>query len=86
MNHRLGLTDGFTYSDYNHLALADRSTEQPAMESLPAKRPLKAKRWAGGIAEGMKAPTIVEVEVDTWSSSLKSYPLSPHIILLITSR
>ncbi|QDV70180.1 Nicotinate-nucleotide pyrophosphorylase [carboxylating] [Rosistilla carotiformis] len=75
-NHRLGLFDAFLIKD-NHLALAGPGEAIPPSEAVA-----KAKSWAGGESAGMKAPQIVEVEVDTLEQFQDVLPAGPDIILL----
>ena len=80
-NHRLGLFDGFLIKD-NHLALAGSSDAGPNHAIAPSEAGVKARRWAGGLAEGMKAPQSVELEVDTLEQFTAVLSAAPDIILL----
>ena len=76
-NHRSGLHDGFLIKD-NHLALAgDAKGPVDAGEAAA-----KALAWRGGMVERMKAPEIVEVEVDSLDQFRDVLPREPDIILL----
>jgi len=76
-NHRTGLFDGFLIKD-NHLGLAGDA--RGPMSAAAAAR--KAMHWQGSTVEGMPAPEIVEIEVDTWEQFREVLPIGPDIILL----
>ncbi len=76
-NHRIGLYDGFLIKD-NHLALARRSGEP--MSAGQATR--RALEWRGSQVERMRAPSMVEVEVDSIEQFNDVLPTGPDIILL----
>jgi nicotinate-nucleotide pyrophosphorylase (carboxylating) len=76
-NHRTGLFDGFLIKD-NHLALAGNEGKlMPTSEAA-----MKALRWRGSTVEGMVAPTIVEIEVDSVEQLRDVLPIGPDIVLL----
>jgi nicotinate-nucleotide pyrophosphorylase (carboxylating) len=76
-NHRSGLHDGFLIKD-NHLALAgDARGPMPAGEAAE-----RALRWRGGMIERMRAPDIVEIEVDSIEQLRDVLPKKPDIVLL----
>lgn len=76
-NHRHGLYDGFLIKD-NHLALAGDSGS-PLAAGVAAQ---KAIEWRGAGVEGLTAPPIVEIEVDSIEQLRDVLPLHPDIILL----
>lgn len=76
-NHRSGLHDGFLIKD-NHLALAGDSNG-PMNASDAAE---KALAWRSGEIERMRAPDIVEIEVDSIDQFRDVLPTNPNIILL----
>lgn len=76
-NHRSGLHDGFLIKD-NHLALAGDASG-PMAASSAAKAALG---WQGSIVEQMRAPEMVEVEVDSLAQFRDVLPVGPDIILL----
>ncbi len=76
-NHRTGLFDGFLIKD-NHLALAGEH-QQPLSAGDAVRR---VKGWRGGIAEGLAAPSMVELEVDSLAQLRDALPQHPDIILL----
>ncbi len=76
-NHRSGLHDGFLIKD-NHLALAGDAAG-PMTASTAAK---KAMAWRGIEVERMRAPSIVEIEVDSLDQFHDVLPIGPDIILL----
>jgi len=75
-NHRRGLYDGFLIKD-NHLALGGNE-EGPMAASEAAKTALK---WRGSDVDGMKAPPIVEIEVDSIAQLIDVLPVGPDIVL-----
>ena len=76
-NHRTGLFDGFLIKD-NHLALGGSAGElMPAGEAAA-----KALRWRGATVDGMPAPAIVEIEVDSIDQLREVLPVGPDIVLL----
>jgi nicotinate-nucleotide pyrophosphorylase (carboxylating) len=80
-NHRTGLFDGFLVKD-NHLALGGVSVggkHELLSARLAAER---ARAWAGGRAESMKAPEMVEVEVDSLEQLADVLPARPDIVLV----
>ncbi len=76
-NHRTGLFDGFLVKD-NHLALAGDG-QKPLGAGLAVER---LKAWKGGIAEGLAAPQMIELEVDSLAQLRDALPHSPNIILV----
>ena len=75
-NHRRGLYDGFLIKD-NHLALG-RDDQGPMSASDAAKRALK---WRSADVDGMTAPPIVEIEVDSIAQLIDVLPVGPDIVL-----
>lgn len=78
-NHRTGLFDGFLIKD-NHLALGGE-----AGAGLSPRRAVDlATRFAGGRAEMVEAPEIVEIEVDSLEqfAELLDGVVLPQIVLL----
>lgn len=76
-NHRRGLYDGFLIKD-NHLALGGNA-QGPMAASEAASRALK---WQGADVDGMTAPPIVEIEVDSLDQLRDVLPIGPNIVLL----
>ena len=76
-NHRSGLYDGFLIKD-NHLALAGSNGE--AMHAGQAAD--KAIKWRGAEVERMRAPDIVEVEVDSLTQLEEVLVAEPDVVLL----
>tara|TARA_R110002049_G_scaffold2750_4_gene22025 strand:+ start:221878 stop:222807 length:930 start_codon:yes stop_codon:yes gene_type:complete len=76
-NHRSGLYDGFLIKD-NHLALGGSGGQlMPASKAAE-----KALQWRGSNVEGMPAPSIVEIEVDSIQQLRDVLPVGPDIVLL----
>ena len=76
-NHRRGLYDGFLIKD-NHLALGgDKDGPMPVGDA--ARRALQ---WRSSQVDGMTAPPIVEVEVDSLDQLQEVLPIGPDIVLL----
>lgn len=85
-NHRTGLFDGFLVKD-NHLALGGLMSESDGgeMRATPLSPRVaveRARAWSGGKAEAMKAPEIVEVEVDSLEQLKEVLPALPDIVLV----
>ncbi len=76
-NHRRGLYDGFLIKD-NHLALGG-GQDGPLSVADAAQRAL---RWRSSKVDGMTAPPIVEVEVDSLAQLRQLLPIGPNIVLL----
>lgn len=76
-SHRSGLHDGFLIKD-NHLALAGRDGH-PMSAGDAARRALQ---WRDSQVERMRAPSMVEVEVDSLDQFRDVLPVGPDIILL----
>ena len=76
-NHRRGLYDGFLIKD-NHLALGG-GKDGPLSAGDAAK---KALTWQSSEVDGMTAPPIVEVEVDSLKQLVDVLPVKPNIVLL----
>ena len=76
-NHRSGLHDGFLIKD-NHLALAGDASG-PMAASAAAKAALA---WQGRVVDQMRAPEMVEIEVDSIAQFRDVLPACPDIILL----
>ncbi|MCG8653292.1 MAG: carboxylating nicotinate-nucleotide diphosphorylase [Pirellulales bacterium] len=76
-NHRSGLHDGFLIKD-NHLALAGTSAA-PLAADVAARRAIK---WRGAEFENMRAPSMVEIEVDSLEQLRAALETNPDIILL----
>ncbi len=76
-NHRRGLYDGFLIKD-NHLALGGGASG-PLSAGDAARRALQ---WRGSKVDGMTAPPIVEVEVDSLEQLKDVLPVGPDIVLL----
>ena len=76
-NHRRGLYDGFLIKD-NHLALGgDKNGPMSASDAAAV-----ALKWRGGEVDGMSAPPIVEIEVDSIAQLKDVLPVGPNIVLL----
>lgn len=76
-NHRRGLYDGFLIKD-NHLALGgDARGPMPASDAAS-----RALQWRSGKVDGMEAPPIVEIEVDSIEQLKDVLPVGPDIVLL----
>ncbi len=76
-NHRSGLYDGFLIKD-NHLALAGDENGPLAADAAAEK----AIAWRGAEVEMMRAPKIVEIEVDSIAQLRDVLPVGPDIVLL----
>jgi nicotinate-nucleotide pyrophosphorylase (carboxylating) len=76
-NHRTGLFDGFLIKD-NHLALAGSS----GLPLLPGDAVRHVLGWRGGQAEHIKAPQMIELEVDSLEQLRHGLLAGPQIILL----
>ncbi len=76
-NHRRGLYDGFLIKD-NHLALG--GDKNGPMSTGDAAR--RALQWRLSEVDGMTAPPIVEVEVDSLEQLRDVLPVGPDIVLL----
>ena len=76
-NHRRGLYDGFLIKD-NHLALGgDENGPMAAGDAASI-----ALQWRSGQVDGMTAPPIVELEVDSIEQLKDVLPVGPNIVLL----
>jgi nicotinate-nucleotide pyrophosphorylase (carboxylating) len=80
-NHRTGLFDGFLVKD-NHLALGGESVAGKQVALSPRVAAERTKQWAGGRTEGMLAPDIVEIEVDSLEQLTDVLPARPDIVLV----
>ena len=76
-NHRRGLYDGFLIKD-NHLQLGGENN----VPMPPSQAALKAITWRGGQVGRSKAPSIVEIEVDSLEQLRDVLPVGPDIILI----
>ena len=76
-NHRRGLYDGFLIKD-NHLALGGGAAG-PMSAGEAAERALN---WRSSEVDGMAAPPIVEVEVDSLEQLKDVLPVGPDIVLV----
>lgn len=76
-SHRSGLHDGFLIKD-NHLALAGQDGK-PMSAGDAARRALQ---WCDSQVERMRAPSMVEIEVDSLAQFRDVLPVGPDIILL----
>ncbi len=76
-SHRSGLHDGFLIKD-NHLALAGRDGV-PMSAGDAAQRALQ---WRDSQVERMRAPSMVEIEVDSLDQFRDVLPVGADIILL----
>lgn len=76
-SHRSGLYDGFLIKD-NHLALAGRDGKAMSAGEAAAR----ALRWRDSQVERMRAPSMVEIEVDSLEQFRDVLPIGPDIILL----
>ncbi|NNE01301.1 MAG: carboxylating nicotinate-nucleotide diphosphorylase [Pirellulaceae bacterium] len=76
-NHRRGLYDGFLIKD-NHLALG--GDERGPMDAGDAAK--RALQWRSAVVDGMTAPPIVEIEVDSLEQLVDVLPVGPDIVLL----
>lgn len=76
-NHRSGLYDGFLIKD-NHLALGG-SENRP----LPAGEAVRrAVAWRGAAVNRLRAPLLVEVEIDSLDPFREVLDAAPDIVLL----
>jgi nicotinate-nucleotide pyrophosphorylase (carboxylating) len=80
-NHRTGLFDGFLVKD-NHLALGGEVKDGTSHLLSPRVATERARAWAGGKAEAMKAPEMVEIEVDSLDQLKEVLPARPDIVLV----
>lgn len=80
-NHRTGLFDGFLVKD-NHLALGGVVEGERWVPLSPREAAERARAWAGSRAEAMRAPEIVEVEVDSLEQLRDVLPAKPDIVLV----
>lgn len=80
-NHRTGLFDGFLVKD-NHLALAGELIDGKHGLLSARSAAERARAWSGGRAESMKAPEIVEIEVDSLEQLEDVLSARPDIVLV----
>jgi nicotinate-nucleotide pyrophosphorylase (carboxylating) len=80
-NHRTGLFDGFLVKD-NHLALGGAIADGKLVPLSPRAAAQRARAWSGTRTEAMRAPEIVEVEVDSLAQLEDVLPARPDMVLV----
>lgn len=80
-NHRTGLFDGFLVKD-NHLALGGDIVDGTYRALSPRSAAEKVRAWSEGRIESMKAPEMVEIEVDSLDQLVEVLPANPDIVLV----
>lgn len=80
-NHRTGLFDGFLVKD-NHLALGGAVADGKRVPLSPRIAAERTRAWAGSRTDGLQAPDIVEIEVDSLEQLAQVLPARPDIVLV----
>lgn len=80
-NHRTGLFDGFLVKD-NHLALGGSVVDGKRSPLSPRVAAERTRAWAGSRTEGLQAPEMVEIEVDSLEQLAEVLPARPDIVLV----